>query len=178
MQDSNFIKVTEDPLDLSQLVAFVASPKAGAISTFSGTTRDNFEGRKVLSLEYEAYGPMAEKEMHKIADQIREKWPEVLKLALVHRIGRVEIGEASVVIAISSPHRVDSLHAVEYAIDEIKAVVPVWKKEFYEDGEGAWKENKECCFHKRTSEGNAETHSHSHPHHHHHHHHKETNNNH
>jgi molybdopterin synthase catalytic subunit len=140
----DLIEVTESALNLDKLVSFVGSPNAGAISTFMGTTRDNFENKKVVHLEYESYVPMAEKELYKIAQQIRVKWPEVIKVALVHRIGKVEIGEASVIIAISSPHRVDSLEAVHYAIDEIKAVVPIWKKEIYEEG-GAWKENKECC---------------------------------
>jgi molybdopterin synthase catalytic subunit len=167
-QDNILVEVTEVPLSLDRLVAFVGSSKAGAISTFSGTTRDNFQGKKVVHLEYEAYTPMAEKELHKLARQVQEKWPDVLKVALAHRIGKVDIGEASVVIAISSPHRTDSLEAVQFAINEIKAVVPIWKKEFYEEG-GVWKENAECCHsgpHRRSEASHADSgHGHGHGHH-------------
>jgi len=166
-QPIDLVEVTEAPLSLDRLVAFAGSPKAGAVSTFSGTTRDSFQGKKVVHLEYEAYKPMAEKELHKIAQQVREKWPDVLKVALAHRIGKVDIGEASVIIAISSPHRTDSLEAVHFAIDEIKATVPIWKKEFYEEG-GVWKENVECCHsgpHRRKDHGD-HGHGHGHGHHH------------
>lgn len=139
------ISVTEELLRVDTIVSRVSSTKAGAVATFSGTTRDNFNGKAVLRLEYEAYVPMAEKEMRTIAHLIRLKWPEVIKVAIVHRIGPVLLGEASVVIAVSSPHRRDALEAVDWAIDELKATVPVWKKEFYEDGE-VWKENAECRF--------------------------------
>lgn len=143
-EEDTWVEVAEARLSLEVLARFVESPKAGAVSTFSGTTRDNFQGKKVVHLEYEAYKPMAEKELRKIAHRVRQRWPDVLRVALAHRIGKVDIGEASVVIAVSSPHRVDSLEAVHFAIDEIKAVVPIWKKEFYEEG-GVWKENTECC---------------------------------
>lgn len=103
--------------------------------------------KKVLKLEYEAYTPMALKELQKLCDQVRQKW-EVLKIAVVHRIGEVPIGEASVIIVVSSAHRRESLEAVHWAIDELKATVPIWKKEFYEDGETSWKKNSECCFTK------------------------------
>jgi len=141
------VMVTSDKISLEELVAKVGAPSAGAISTFSGTTRDNFNGKKVLHLYYEAYIPMALKEMQEICHQMRSKW-QLIKIALVHRIGEVPIGEASVIIAISSAHRRDSLEATQYAIDEIKAKVPIWKKEFYEDG-SMWKENCEACHHHK-----------------------------
>jgi molybdopterin synthase catalytic subunit len=148
--EHDYIQVTEERLCLSSIVQKVSSPEAGAISSFSGTTRNNFNGKKVLRLEYEAYVPMAEKEMRSIAHQVRLRWPEVLKVAIVHRIGLVPVEEASIIIAVSSPHRKDALEAVHFAIDEVKATVPIWKKEFYQDGQ-VWKENAECRFTRRTS---------------------------
>lgn len=169
---NDFIQVTEESINnLDKFTSWVSSPSAGAVSTFSGTTRDNFNGKKVLTLEYEAYAPMAEKEMQKIAQRMRQQWPGILKIAMVHRVGRVDIGETSVVVAVSSPHRREALEATGYGIDEIKAVVPVWKREVYEDG-SVWKENAEsrlkhgCCAQKR--DGDLNHHNHQHHHHHHH----------
>jgi len=139
----DFVKIQEDPLELQKLCDLVNDPEAGAISTFSGITRNNFDGKKVIRLEYEAYTPMAEKEMKKICTLIRNRW-EVIGIAMVHRTGVVPIGESSVQIAVSSAHRRESLEAVQFAIDELKAKVPVWKKEVYEDNSHTWKENKEC----------------------------------
>jgi len=136
-----YVAIQESKIDLEKLVEFVSDPAAGAIATFSGTTRDHYNGKKVLKLEYEAYIPMAEKEMKTICQEIRQKW-DVLHLVVVHRTGLVPIGESSIVISISSIHRADALEGCQYCIDEIKARVPIWKKEFYEDGE-IWKENLE-----------------------------------
>jgi len=138
----NFVKVIEKPLDLQGIVNEVSLPEAGGIAVFTGTTRNHHQGKEVLKLEYEAYVPMAEKEMGKICDQVRTKWKDILHIALYHRIGVVPIGEASVIVAISSEHRKDGLEACHYAIDEIKSIVPIWKKEFYKDG-SVWKENQE-----------------------------------
>ncbi|EFN70504.1 Molybdenum cofactor synthesis protein 2 large subunit, partial [Camponotus floridanus] len=99
----------------------------------------------VIKLEYEAYESMALKEMMNICIKIRSKW-NIESIAIYHRVGEVPISKASVVIAVSSPHRTDSLKAVEYAINELKASVPIWKKEVYETGETQWKENKECTW--------------------------------
>lgn len=137
------VDITEDRLDLEKLTNFVTSPSCGAVSVFIGTTRNNFDGKKVLQLEYEAYIPMAKKKMVEICQQIRKSW-SIEKIAMEHRIGVVPVAEASIIIAISSPHRKESLEAVQYAIDMVKAVVPVWKKEIYEDDMSEWKENKEC----------------------------------
>lgn len=108
---------------------------------------------KVVSLEYEAYDEMAKKEMASICFEIRQRWPEVKHIAMHHRLGLVPVKEASVVIAISSPHRKASLEALPFALDELKKSVPVWKKEFYKEQEGEassqWKENPECTWSKR-----------------------------
>lgn len=137
------IAITDKPIVLDELLKAVDDPGAGAISTFSGTVRNHNLGRQVLFLEYECYEPMALKEMARIEAEIKEKWP-ALKVAIVHRVGRMEIGEASVVIAVSTAHRHDSLDAVTYAIDTLKKTVPVWKKEYWADG-SMWLEN--CCAH-------------------------------
>lgn len=140
----DFIEITENVIHVERLTARVTSPSSGAISVFLGTTRDHFKGKKVKKLEYEAYEPMAKKEIQKICDDIRAKW-SVENIAIVHRIGEVPICETSVAIVISSPHRKESLEAIQYGIDTLKATVPIWKKEIYEDGSYSWKENSECC---------------------------------
>ncbi|EDO45567.1 predicted protein [Nematostella vectensis] len=137
--------ITPDVLHVEQVMALAQSPSAGAVSLFVGTTRDNFEGKNVVRLEYEAYIPMASSEMRKICKLAREKW-NIMKIAIYHRIGIVPIGEASVIIAVSSAHRKESLEAVSFIIDTLKATVPIWKKEIYEQGEAQWKENKECSW--------------------------------
>lgn len=139
------IEIQETLIDSSDMIHLVTSPTSGAISLFIGTTRNNFDGKKVLQLEYEAYIPMAKLQLSKICLLIREKW-NVENIAISHRIGIVPVTEASVVIAISSSHRKESLEAVSFAIDTLKAIVPIWKKEIYEDGDYSWKENKECSW--------------------------------
>lgn len=137
------IVITSDVLHVENVTVHVQCPSAGAISLFVGTTRDCFEGQTVVRLEYEAYVPMARSELRQICKQARERW-NLVKIAIFHRIGVVPIGEASVIIAISSVHRKDSLEAVQFCIDTLKATVPIWKKEVYEQGAPVWKENKEC----------------------------------
>jgi len=134
-------EIVSTPIDDRAVIERAASPRAGAISTFHGVVRDNSLGRKVLYLDYEAYPPMALKEMERIEGEIREKWT-VEGIAICHRIGRCDIGEASVIIAVSSPHRREAIEACHYAIDRLKQIVPIWKKEFWEGGE-VWVENKE-----------------------------------
>ena len=135
-------RVLQDGLDLQELVDFVGDPGAGAIASFSGVTRDNFQGKKVQRLEYEGFPPMATKEMQAICAQIRERW-DVRRVAMDHRLGVCPIGEASVIIVVSSAHRREALEAVHFAIDALKSSVPIWKKEFYDDGDPKWKENAE-----------------------------------
>jgi molybdopterin synthase catalytic subunit len=137
----NIVKILETPLSLETVYREVGAPEAGAISVFVGTTRDHFNDKRVIRLHYEAYVPMAEKEMTKICSLIRQKW-KVVHIAIYHRIGEVPVSEASVIIAVSSVHRKESLEAVQFAIDELKASVPIWKKEYYADG-SIWKENQE-----------------------------------
>jgi len=151
--------VTPDKLDVSSICNEVADSFCGAISTFIGVTRDHFNGKKVLKLEYEAYKPMAEKELQKICDQVRVKW-DVVHIAMYHKTGLVPIGDASVIIAISSVHRDSGLEAVHWAIDELKATVPIWKKEFYEDG-SIWKGNAECRHGHKKEQGTKHEHLHN-----------------
>ena len=143
------VGLSDHPIDPRALEEAVAHPGAGAILTFSGVTRDHFEGRRVRALEYQAYGEMAQAELQRIHDEVVARWPGT-RLALLHRTGRLEIGEASVVIAVSAPHRGEAYEASRYAIDQLKARVPIWKKELYDDGQ-AWKENAE--FAGRLAEG-------------------------
>ena len=117
-----------------QLVDFVTDPGAGAIATFIGTTRNNNEGRRVVALDYDAYPEMAEKELRRIGDDASKKW-QVCRMAILHRIGPVQITQASVMIAVSSAHREAAFAACRFAIEEIKKTVPIWKKELYEGGE-------------------------------------------
>lgn len=131
---SGDFQITDQPIDLQALSARVASPKAGAIATFAGTVRDNARGRGVHVLEYEAYPEAAEKALEQIGSEIRARW-NVEGVAIVHRTGRLGIGEVSVGIAVSSAHRAEAFDACRHAIERIKEVVPIWKKEFYEDGQ-------------------------------------------
>jgi len=127
-------RLSEEPLSLDAVVAEVADERAGAIATFTGTTRIESRGRTVRWLDYEAYAEMAEDVMAGIAAQLEERY-DLCAVAIHHRVGRVGIGEPSVVIAVSAPHRADALAACKDAIDVLKESVPVWKKEVYEGGE-------------------------------------------
>ena len=127
-------RVTDKPINLQELVDYVTDAEAGAIATFIGTTRNNNEGRKVIALDYEAYGEMAEKELARIGADAAKNWP-ICRMAILHRLGPVQIGEASVVIAVSSAHRDAAFAASRFAIEEIKKTVPIWKKELFEGGE-------------------------------------------
>ena len=127
-------RLTGDPIDLDALVAEVADERAGAIATFLGTTRIVSRGRTVLHLEYEAYEGMAEQVMAEIAATLASRY-DLCKVAIAHRVGRVGIGETSVGIAVSAPHREHALAACKEAIDTLKVDVPLWKKEVYEGGE-------------------------------------------
>ncbi|KAL2779716.1 molybdopterin synthase catalytic subunit large subunit MOCS2B [Daubentonia madagascariensis] len=142
-KSKEIIKFTAEKLSVDEVSQLVISPLCGAVSLFVGTTRNNFEGKKVISLEYEAYLPMAENEVRKICSEIRQKWP-VKHIAVFHRLGLVPVSEASIIIAVSSAHRAASIEAVNYAIDNLKAKVPIWKKEMYEESSSSWKRNKEC----------------------------------
>lgn len=127
-------EVVDHPIDEQAVARAVADPAAGGICTFSGVVRDNSRGKRVLYLEYEAYPEMAVKQMDVIAAEVRARW-SIRQIAMVHRTGRLEIGEASVVIAVSSAHRGEAFEACRYAIDRLKQILPVWKKEVWEGGE-------------------------------------------
>ncbi len=128
------IRVVREPLDVAVLEKAVAEPGAGATVTFVGTTRHENAGRRVIRLEYEAYEPMALSEMRKIADEAGRRF-KITRVATSHRIGVVEIGEASVAIAVSAPHRGEAFDACRFVIDRLKEIVPIWKKEYFEGGE-------------------------------------------
>jgi len=127
--------VVEHPLSADDIAAKVDDPGAGGIVIFSGVVRNETGGRPVKFLEYEAHAAMAEAKLREIGAAIHGRWPEVKRVAMLHRIGRLEIGESSVLIAVSAAHRGDAFEACRYAIDTLKRVVPVWKKEHFEDGE-------------------------------------------
>jgi molybdopterin synthase catalytic subunit len=144
---SDWIEVTTEPLSERAVARAVDHPGAGALALFSGVVRDQTGGRRVKFLEYEAHGPMALAKMREIGAAIRNRWPAIMRLALVHRIGRLEIGESSVMIAVSSPHRAQAFEACRFAIDTLKETVPIWKKEHFEDGE-VWVGLQSQCDHR------------------------------
>lgn len=132
--DSTMINITKDKIDVNKLIASVSDEGAGATDVFIGTTRNKTSEKSVVKLEFEAYEAMAIKELQKIADRAMAHWP-ILKYAISHRVGTVEIGEEAVVIAVSTPHRLAAFEACKFIIDELKKTVPIWKKEIFEDGE-------------------------------------------
>ncbi|KXG10149.1 molybdenum cofactor biosynthesis protein MoaE [Anoxybacillus rupiensis] len=125
--------VTDQPILIEDVVRKVVRPEAGAVAVFVGTVREFTNGKRTLFLQYEAYTTMAEKMLERIAQEIKERWPEA-KTAITHRIGKLDISDVAVVIAVSTPHRKDAYEANQYAIERIKQIVPIWKKEYWEDG--------------------------------------------
>ncbi len=136
-------RLTADPIDLNEVVAAVRDPAAGAIAVFLGVTRHRNEGRAVTLLEYEAYPDMAEREMESIVAEAASRWP-TCRIAMVHRTGPVPVGETSVAIAVSAAHRPEAFAACRFAIDRLKEIVPIWKKEHFVGGE-VWIGS--CCAH-------------------------------
>ena len=132
---ADIYRVVTEPLSPDAIADEVDDPGAGGIVIFSGVVRNETGGRPVKFLEYEAHAPMAEVKMREIGEAVRGRWPGVKRVAMLHRIGRLEIGEASVLIAVAAAHRGDAFEACRYAIDTLKHTVPVWKKEHFEDGE-------------------------------------------
>ena len=126
--------VTHAVLDPVALSAAVSRPEAGAVVLFSGIVRDNNLGRRVEHLEYDAYPPLAERTLADIAEEVRASW-NLTEVAIHHRIGRLEIGEASLLVAVSAPHRAEAFEACHHCVDRVKQIVPVWKKEVWEGGE-------------------------------------------
>jgi len=127
-------EITTECLSADEVVARLADPDVGAVIAFVGVVRGSTGGRKVRYLEYEAYPEMAEEVLQQIAGEIRERWRTIRDVAIVHRVGRLEIGDTSVVIALSAAHREEVFDAVRYAVSRLKEVAPIWKKEVWTDG--------------------------------------------
>ena len=139
----NLVSLTYNKIDVSMLMENVKSEKCGAVASFIGTTRDNFEDKTVESLSYSAYLEMALKCMNDICKNMREKY-SVFNIVIEHKLGDCPVLDTSVAIIVSSAHRVDALGAVDFGINELKKTVPIWKKEIYSSGDSAWKKNKEA----------------------------------
>jgi molybdopterin synthase catalytic subunit len=131
------IRLTTEPIDFQALTDSVRRPDCGAVVLFLGTVRERTGDQITTALDYEAYPGMAEKKMAEIEAETRQRWP-VGAMALVHRLGHLEVGEVSVAVAVSCPHRAAAFEACQYAIDRLKAVVPIWKKENSPDGSSEW----------------------------------------
>jgi molybdopterin synthase catalytic subunit len=131
------VRLTHDPIDYHALSEAVRSPQCGAVALFLGTVRDLTGGFVTVALDYEAYGPMAEKKLAEIEAEVRRRWP-VGDVAMVHRLGRLEVGEVSVAVAVSCPHRAEAFEACRFAVDTLKELVPIWKRENAPDGTGEW----------------------------------------
>jgi MoaE-MoaD fusion protein len=136
------VEITREPIDIAGLRDRLLAGESGAVVIFDGVARDNTKGRRTRFLEYEGYEAMALKTMAQIAGEVHEKWP-INRVGLIHRLGRIEISESSVVILVTSAHRRVAFEACHYAIDRLKKIVPIWKKEYFEDGE-VWVENPEA----------------------------------
>ena len=131
------VRLTYDPIDFTALTQAVRSPHCGAVALFLGTVRDLTGDEVTEFLEYEAYPPMAEKKLNEIEVEVRSRW-KVGEVAMVHRLGRLEVGEISVAVAVSTPHRTDAFAACRFAIDTLKELVPIWKKDVAPDGMAEW----------------------------------------
>ena len=132
-----WFQVTSEPLDPQRLVEAVRRDESGALALFYGVARNHSEGRRVRALEYDAYPSMAEKKLREVAEEVRARWP-ITGIGVLHRVGRLAIGETSLLVAVSAAHRREAFEACHYAVDRIKQIVPIWKKEIWEDGDGAW----------------------------------------
>ncbi|MBN1642947.1 MAG: molybdenum cofactor biosynthesis protein MoaE [Anaerolineae bacterium] len=127
-------EVVEGEISVDEVVARLADPAVGAVATFVGVVRGSTGGRETRYLEYEAYGEMAERTLAQVGAEVQAQWPAIRQVAIVHRTGHLDVGETAVVIALSAAHRRDVFDALRYAIDRIKEIVPIWKKEVWADG--------------------------------------------
>jgi molybdopterin synthase catalytic subunit len=143
--------ITTVPLNLQAVYDLAADPANGSVNLMCGTVRNQTGKKAVDFLEYEAYEPMALKVFAEIADQIHQKWPETTRVVIHHRIGKLHIGEISVIIAVGSPHRKEGFEACQYAIDTLKYHAPVWKKEYWLDGSSAWVTTQTASLERRFS---------------------------
>jgi molybdopterin synthase catalytic subunit len=144
----NFV-ITYAPLALEEVYRLADNPANGAIVVMSGTVRDRTDGKSVVSLEYQCYEPMARTVFRSIADQIRQKWQDTNTVVIHHRVGHLQIGEISVLVAVGCPHRTEAFEACRYAIDTLKHNAPIWKKEYIQEEQGIvtghWVSIKDCC---------------------------------
>jgi molybdopterin synthase catalytic subunit len=131
------IELTTDTIDTAAVLRHVESPLAGAVVLFLGTTREITKDRRTSSLDYEAFGDMAKAKLTELEVEARRRWP-IVECAIVHRLGHLELGEASVAVAVSTPHRRDAFEAGQWLIDTLKQIVPIWKKENWADGTSEW----------------------------------------
>lgn len=133
----NWTAITDQPIDVGAVMAWCETPGAGALDVFCGTVRDHAEGRSgIIRLDYEAHPTMAEPRLAAIAERARRRWPVIERVALVHRVGSLTVGEVAVVVAVSTPHRPEVFAAAHWCIDAVKATVPIWKYEVWDGGEG------------------------------------------
>lgn len=139
--EGDVFEITREPIDKPGLEARVLTGAAGAVVTFDGVVRNQTKGRPVIRLAYDAYVPMAIKQMNRIGREMRDQWPDIERIGIVHRFGDLEVSESSVVIVVTSPHRRVAFEACRYAIDRLKQTVPIWKKEVFADGE-VWVEGE------------------------------------
>lgn len=145
--EETLYEITTEPISIERVAQKVVHPHAGAINTFTGTVRELTNGRRTLYLTYEAYESMALKQLEQIGNEIKERW-ENSRVAISHRIGKLDISDIAVVIAVSTPHRAAAFEACRYGIERLKEIVPIWKKEYWEDGEFWVGDQKETTFYK------------------------------
>ena len=131
------IRLQHEPIDYQAMTEAVRSPSCGAVCLFLGTVRELTEGKRTVALDYEAYPSMAEKVLAQVESETRQRWP-VVEMALIHRLGHLILGDVSVAVAVSCPHRAQAFEACRYAIDRLKEVVPIWKRENWADGTSEW----------------------------------------
>lgn len=141
-EERDIFEITREPIDIASLRARLLEGDSGAVVTFDGVARNNTRGRPTLYLEYEGYTEMAIKNLQQIGREVHEQWP-INRIGIIHRLGRIEISESSVVICVTSAHRRVAFEACQYAINRLKKIVPIWKKEYFEDG-AVWVENEEA----------------------------------
>jgi molybdopterin synthase catalytic subunit len=141
------IRLTSDPIDPAQVQKLLNDPRHGAQLLFHGVVRNSNHGRTVRAVSYDAFIPLAERCFHEICQEATERWGETLQVVLIHRVGRLEVGDTSVSIAIGLPHRDEAYQASRYVIEELKKRAPIWKKEHYIDGESEWLQGHALCAH-------------------------------
>ena len=146
-KNSNYLcKITEQTISVDDVIKSTKDPSCGATALFIGTVRNHNAGRQVKKIYYESYVAMAEKRMRKILSDINHRWPQVRKLSIVHRIGELVVGEISVLVCASAPHRAEAFEACRYAIDMLKQSVPIWKKETFADNTESWTDGIQVSF--------------------------------